>query len=357
MDLNVYDTELNMLGMVDEITSLLWIRRYWNAGEFKLLLPYTERHVQLLEKNNLLMPHGGVYAGQIKYIHIAKDAFGMENLEIQGSLLEGWLGKRLVLSRIATTASAYSILNRIVTENLVAPANPDRKIAQLSVLPNAGLTGEPLIEYISEPYATALKAGETLAKAAALGFEIITDVRAKQHGFKVYKGRDLTAGQTTNPPCIFSQDFDNVLEQEYTHGTENLRTAAYVGGKEDNTGARTVVAVGGGAGLARAEVFVNATDIDVTLPDFQTLLANRGMDELAGRTETLSFNSRINPHGHLQYMEDYDVGDVVTCLDRRWGVRIDVRITEVTEVFQKDSVDVEVTFGEALPTLMDKIGR
>lgn len=49
----------------------------------------------------------------------------------------------------------------------------------------------------------------------------------------VYEGRDLTAGNTAgNAPCIFSQEFDNIVEQEYTNSVENLKTTAYVGGEE-----------------------------------------------------------------------------------------------------------------------------
>lgn len=51
--------------------------------------------------------------------------------------------------------------------------------------------------------------------------------------FSVYEGRDLTAGNTAgNAPCIFSQEFDNIVEQEYTNSVENLKTTAYVGGEE-----------------------------------------------------------------------------------------------------------------------------
>ncbi|NBI18754.1 hypothetical protein D1841_09180, partial [Neglecta sp. X4] len=32
-------------GVIDEISSLIWTRRYWAAGEFKLLVPFTDRHV------------------------------------------------------------------------------------------------------------------------------------------------------------------------------------------------------------------------------------------------------------------------------------------------------------------------
>lgn len=73
-----------------------------------------------------------------------------------------------------------------------------------------------------------------------------TDARTGAHVFSVYEGRDLTAGNTAgNAPCIFSQEFDNIVEQEYTNSVENLKTTAFVGGEEKEGVARKVAEVGG----------------------------------------------------------------------------------------------------------------
>jgi hypothetical protein len=41
----------------------------------------------------------------------------------------------------------------------------------------------------------------------------------------------------------------------------------------------------------------------------------------------------------------------VTCLNRRWGIRIAARITEIVESYESGKADLEITFGESLPTL------
>lgn len=180
------------------------------------------------------------------------------------------------------------------------------------------------------------------------------------------KGRDLTADQTENPPCIFSQEFDNITEQEYTNSIENLKSTAYVGGEEAEP--RVVAEVGGGAaGLDREEVFVNATDItkkytnendeEITRTDEEYLacLEERGASELEQYAETLSFSSTINTRANLKYREDYDLGDRVTCVNKRWGIKINVRITEVAETYQQNMEEIDITFGESLPALITQI--
>ncbi|WP_277669060.1 siphovirus ReqiPepy6 Gp37-like family protein [Caproiciproducens galactitolivorans] len=368
MELYVYDSEMTLQGVVEKITSLIWTRRYWSCGEFKLLVPFTEQHSRLLVKKMLIMKRGDNEAGEIRYVNIKKNSQGLEEIEVQGKFITSWIGKRIVRNQIITTDNTQNILYRIVSENITNPSEPERAIPNVHIA-NDPDTGSGNIDYVSEPFINALLACETAAKAAKLGYKIYTDVKTKQHYFSVYEGRDLTADQTENPPCVFSQEFDNIVEQEYTNSIENYKTTAYVGGEEIEGVARKVAISGStAAGLDRDEVFVNATDIkqsyeenevQVTLTDqeYLSLLAARGASELEQYAETLSFSSNINTHGNLKYKEDYDLGDRVTCINKRWGIKINVRITEIAETYQQNIEEIDIIFGESLPALIDKIRK
>lgn len=368
MELYIYDTTLTLQGVIDEMTSFIWIRRYWSAGEFKLLVPFTELNGKLLTKGNLIMKKGDNKAAQITYLTIKKNAYGMEEIEVQGKFITAWLGTRILLKQIIATATSQKVLNRIVDENLTNPTAAERIIPLLELEKNPPDLGGGVINYTSEPFISCLLAAETVAKAAKLGFEIQTDIRRKRHIFRVYKGRDLTADQTARRPCIFSHEFDNIYEQEYENSIENLRSACYVGGEEKEGAERQIVEVGTASGLDRKEIFVNATDITqtyrdgdteitMTLAEYIERLRERGVSELGQYAETLNFSSKVNVHGNLEYKTDFDIGDRVTCVDKRWGIKINVRITEMTETFQQNSTDVDVTFGESLPTLFEKINK
>ena len=71
--------------------------------------------------------------------------------------------------------------------------------------------------------------------------------------------------------------------------------------------------------------------------------------------ETLSFGSKVNTLANLIYRTDYDLGDRVTCVNKRWGIRIDVRITEIAETYQNNVEEIDITFGESLPALLTQI--
>lgn len=369
MELYVYSSDMELQGIVEKIASLIWTRRYWSCGEFKLLVPFTEEHSRMLVKNNIIMKRGDDEAAQIRYVSITKNSQGLEEIEVQGKFLIAWIGKRIIKKQIITNDTTQNILYRIVRENVTNPADTVRKIPDVSIADDDADTESGVIDYTSEQYTNAQLAAETAAKAAKLGIRMRTDARTGTHVFSVYEGRDLTAGNSAgNAPCIFSQEFDNIVEQEYTNSIENLKTTAFVGGEEKEGVARKVAEVGGSAaGLAREEVFINATDIvqeyedddgeQVTLTDaeYLALLSARGAEELEQYAETLSFGSKVNTFANLIYRTDYDLGDRVTCVNKRWGIRIDVRITEIAETYQNNVEEIDITFGESLPALLTQI--
>ena len=177
--------------------------------------------------------------------------------------------------------------------------------------------------------------------------------------FDVYKGLDRTAGQSVNPPAIFSREFENILEQEYTDSLHNYRNIALVAGEGEGT-ERELTSIGQGVGLDRYELFVDARDLqkeDRAIEEYIGLLEDRGNTKLAEYKEIKTFDSKINLRSNLIYKEDFDLGDIVTCTSKKWGVTIDTRITEIEEVYEEDGFNVNVTFGNEIPTLIDVIKR
>jgi len=358
MELYVYDRNLVQLGLIEKITSFIWTRRYWYVGGFQLLVPFTVRHAELLKKRHLITMRSDMEAGEIRFVEIRKNEHGKEEIEVTGQFISGWIGKRTVLNPIIMTAPPQQIINRLVTENVTNPTAADRRIEDITHAPIADIQ-RPNVEYASEPFINVKLATKQIAKAAQLGFNIAADIRQRRLFFNIYDGRDLTEDQQANPPAVFSMEFDNVLEQTFTNCIENLRTVAYVGGEATGNRPRRIVEVGNATGLDRDEVFINASDIlsqQIGDAQMNAQLTQRGIQQLGYFAETLGFASKINQHANLRYKTDYDLGDRVTCINQRWGVRINARITEITETYQDHSkAQIDITFGESLPALTDQL--
>ena len=368
MELYVYDSGMNMLGILEEITSLIWTRRYWECGDFKLLVPFNSTHNQLLQTGNIIIKHGDNEAAEILYTSISKNLEGFEVIEAQGKFLTHWLSKRIVTEPLSNvTAKPQAIIRRMVAENCISSIEsrrlPDFSLADDDVIPGDDIT------YTSEEYVNLLDASVDIAQGSKIGFKTLTDRATGLHTFSVYKGRDYTAENTEgNPPCIFSQEYDNVLEQEYTKSTEKYRSVAYVTGEEREDETSELVIVNDSlTGLDRNELYVSASDIkqtytddddtEITLTDeeYRQALVDRGNEKLQQYPISQAFSSDINASANLVYREDFDLGDRVTCINKTWNVRIDARITEIAESYEVDGERLEITFGESIPSLYKQI--
>lgn len=383
MELRVYDTELKPLGIVDQIKSLLWSPSYWNEGtvtDLQLLAPMTENNKKLLIKGNIVVLHDGDAeytddagnwrrAAQIKYRHITADTEGAEQVEVQGCFLKKWLSKRVVLNKIVMTGTEQEKINRIVTENHGSGATERRKLPRFVILAQNDLGGSST-QYSNEDLVDAGYEVYSRALAGKLGYDILVNEKTGKYGFWLYKGRNLTSGNADgNTPSIFSRDFDNVNEQEYTESDEGKKNVIYVTGAADEAGVIPWVEIDqGGAGLDRDEVRVDKSDIsrtymenevEITIPEeeYLNMLRTAGNASLEDYRETVVFAAGINITSNLKYGKDFNIGDRVTCQERRWGIRIDVRITAVCITYQEGTKEIEATLGESLPTLIQQIRK
>lgn len=382
MELRVFDETVEPLGLIDEMASMLWHVKYFDVGTFNLLAPITDNNKRLLIEGNIIVKHdgkrevtdaaGGIWrrAAQITYVHITKDENGLEQIEAQGYMLSQWLNKRCISPQIVATATNQSIINTMVKNNCGSGASTKRRFPRFIMLAQETMAGSA-VEYANEVYAKLGQEVKARAQAGKLGYDILINERSRQYGFYLYKSKDLTAKNSEgNTPCIFSRDFDNVNEQEYTASIENCGNFIYIQGAADDNGSQPVTTVDGegASGLELTEVFCDATDIarkyqsgetEVTIPlnTYLQMLKTRAAAELENYGKIINFVSTINTNSNLKFKQDFDLGDRITCKETKWGIQIDARITEVTETYQKGAEEIEVTFGDSLPTLVDQIRK
>jgi len=385
MELRVFTRDLEPLGIVDELISTIWQPTYWQQGNYddcKLLAPVTRNNNALLVKGNIVVLHGEAAeftdeqgewrrAMQITYRHITKDENNTEQIELQGCFLKKWFSKRVLLSNQIITGTNQEIINQLVTNNVGDEAISARQFENFIMLAQDDLGGE------SVDYTT--KYGDGLADAiyeralsGKLGYDILVNERNQLYGFWLYKGTDMSSGNSAgNTPCIFSRDFDNVTEQDYTESIENMKNVCYCTSAADEDGTIYAQEVENETetGIDRDEFYVDMTNISWTVKDEQgeetrltpeqylELMSTEAYAQLDDYGELMTFESTINTSKNLQYKEDFNVGDVVTTIEKNWGIRIDARITKISETWQSGKHTLEVTFGESMPTLLDKIKK
>lgn len=366
MDLFVADKNLNKLGVLNDRTSLIWTRRYTKTGEFELHCPLTPHNLEFTQRGNILYRDDDTEAGYINYRNLEQDTTGAEVIAVKGSFLTGYLNRRVVWGTETINGAVEIAMRTLVNNNSVAPTDLTRILPNmiLGTLKNYTETADYQTAYknLSEEL-------ENLSAISDLGHRVNLDIDLKKLVFEVFKGFNRTAGQSVNPRCIFSRDYNNILEQVFTESDNNLRNFALIGGVGEGA-ARKLTTVGTAVGLDRYELFcdqkslsneytiiVDDKPVTMTYPDavYASMLQGKGREALSTTKEAISFASHINPFSNQTYKTDFDLGDVVTCVDEKWGVTLDTRITEITETYEESGMGIGITFGDELPTLIDKI--
>lgn len=359
MELYIFNRDLELKGILDTFTSLRWIRRYSKTGEFELHCALNSNVLELLKRENIVYKKDDIEAGYIETRQLKIGQDGQEYLEIKGKFLTNYLDRRISWDRVNFSEKTEELMRKLVNDNAINPTNINRKIDNLILGDLKGFIED--IKY-QNSFGNIIEQLENISNTSNLGYRNILDIKNRKIIFDVYKGVDRTVNNGTIAPCIFSRDFENILEQEYMDSLNNYRNTTLIAGAGEGKD-RKLTSIESGIGLDRFELYVDARDIEdkeekkkiVTETDeegniteheeteeveipwerYKPLLIQRGEEKLSECEEIQTFDSKINTQGNNVYKKDYDLGDIVTVVDKKWGIRIDARITEIEEIYEE----------------------
>jgi len=356
MGLYVFNKELDFQGLIEVFNSFIWRRRYSRCGDFELYLPITAENLSLLKKGNIIYKKDDSEAGYIEYRKLTEDVEGREILAIKGRFITGYLGRRIIWGTENLNGTIEAAMRHLINNSCISPTDIQRKIELLELGELKGIT-QPANFQVS--YSNLLNTIEEKAATNELGIRTLFNIQNKKLIFDIYKGLNRTAGQNINARAIFSKEFENVLEQEYTDSMNDYKNIALIAGEGEGA-ERALTTVGSGVGVDRFELFVDARDMqqeEMSTEDYTSQLQQRGNEKLSENSVIQTFSSKVNVLSNLTYKVDFDLGDIVTFVSKKWGITIDTRITEVEEVYESEGKQINITFGNDIPTLIDKIKK
>ncbi len=367
MELKIFNRNLELIGIVDSFSSLIWNRKYNSLGDFQLNILFISEVNSILNVDNIVYKDNGE-CGFITSKEIKVDDDGTESIEVKGRFILGYLERRIIWEQEDINSNVIDASYMLVDNNCIS-CKEQRKIPAL-ILGEKISCEIPLVKQVS--YDNLLDTVCSIVKAHELGVKVDFDIINKKIVFKIYKGIDRSINQKVVAPVIFSRDFENVLNQNYIESNNNYRNVTLIGGAGEGTERKTAV-IGEENGLDRYELFVDARDIsdkrhiineedesiEEIIPDdeYIELLKSRANEKLTQYYKIKSFDSIININSNLKYKEDYDLGDVVTFFDKKWGLTIDTRITEISEFYDIEGLTINITFGDDAPTLIEMMKR
>ena len=97
MEVRIYDRDLNFKGVIENHTSLIWTRKYYEPGNFEIHAPITEQNLRLLAKGNIISKRGSSEAGVIEDIENEESDLKNE-ITAKGRFLSSYMDRRLIKS-------------------------------------------------------------------------------------------------------------------------------------------------------------------------------------------------------------------------------------------------------------------
>lgn len=336
-----FDNELNMLGIVDYFISLRWRRKYFEAGEFEIVLPVNDYTLQFIDTDVIVMRNNYTEAGVIETIEYSDDGDN-EEVTLSGRFLSSLLERRIVKSKINFSGNTIEGMNTIV--NAMTPLTTQwetETVTMSSPHIDFQCTYKNVYEYLCK-----------LAEYSNIGIRIVPNVDSKVYMFEVWKGVDRTSEQNENDQYSFSDDNYNIEQGSLVISEKTKATYVLVGGTGEDTSRILVEVDDGSTGFDRYEVFSDQKSLsnnNLTTSQYQAQLQDVGEGKLSDGTFKLEVTALVQQ----DYKTKWNLGDIVNIKKEKWGVYTSYRIIEVEETIEDGKKTIYPTFGSPLSSAWD----
>lgn len=340
----ILDTDFKLRGEIDDYESLQMIRRFYRAGEFEMHIAIGKQNVDQLLKDRVIIVNNQPHkSGIIMHSEINQDDSGVEILTIRGPTLGGVLDRRITVTDNydRVKGPAETVMKHYIDNHVVNGVYPERRIPFFAIAADQGRGMQTPWQTRFEPLNEVIQG---IAEWCDIGWLVNCDINLKKWVFDVLTGRDLTVDQHVLPPVIFSHEYDNIQSQQFVDSDLQYKNVGYAGGKGEEAD-RLIQAVGSGFGLDRREVF-----LDCSSAENVTELTDMGNQALSELKRIRTYDGKILSTGSFVYERDWDLGDIVTLQNQKWGLTMNSRITEIKEIYEPAS-SLEISLGNEIPTI------
>lgn len=359
MELYVLDGDFQPIGVIDVFSSLLWNRKYYDVGDFEIYT--TQDFFTLLQQGVYLHRRDAEETGIIETVDYTMSDNGQKEVSAKGRFLEQKLSERIINTTQTLEGTGEEVIRTLVQRFAISPTESVRKIEKLK-LGNINQVGEKISFQVT--WESLLDKIREIAISQELGLSLRYDYLEEALIFEVWQGKDRTQEQTKHAWAVFSPDYENVLSANFTDSIAEYKNFAYVAGEGEGT-ARIVVEVDQSKGEERRELYVDARDIRQTTDSgemipaitYKNMLKQRGLEKLAEYKQNTILEGSIQTNANLLYKEDFDLGDICTYVDHTIGIEVEQRITEITEIYENGSVEIQGAFGDQQLGVMQKLKR
>lgn len=337
------------IAVIDYAKSVIWIERYNKSGEFELYLRASENLLKLFSLDGLIITRDAIDTAMIAdTVKLSTDAINGDYITVTGKTIDSVLGYRIFPKQKDYSGTAENVIRQMITDNVINPAYSDRQMNFVMLADSNGweetlekqVTGKNLLDTISD-----------ICISFDYGYKMTFS--NGNFVFNLYKGADRSFSQSVNPYVVFSPQFENLGNTEYSKNKNTYFNSVYVAGEGEGSD-RIILEVNDELkkGLFLREKWVDAKTISSTTEggtlrptEYLQLLADRGREELKITQEVTSFSGEILNLNSYRYGIDYFLGDKIQ-IETEYGMTGIAQITEITEVEDDTGYKIYPTLSE-----------
>lgn len=331
--------------LINDLTSSMWVERYFTPGEFSFETQLSSGLMEFLPLGTLISHVDTLEVMIVENHEITETVNEDANVTITGRSFVSFLENRIVGVNAARTnptivpyildaANSWNQIVTMINQHIVTPTNTGDSIANITARHTiAGTSGESVERTIDR--GTLWERVSELLKVDNLGIKTVrknsfSGVSAANTDIVIYRGDDQSA------TVIFSWKSGDLDSANYLFSQKDEKNSAMVVGQYVYT-----VVDAGPDKYDRRMMLVSATDIDGNLgqtpaggapiTDVINALAVRGYQALLAQNSITISQADVSKTSQYQYRRDYNVGDLVT-LDGNFNQTAVMRVIEYAEI-------------------------
>ena len=330
------NTDFEKVAAIDYATSVIWVSRYRECGEFEIYIPASKELVSLFQGDVIFTRSDSDTVMILEKFKLTTDEESGDFLILSGRSLESIFERRVVKKQINLDGTLGEGVSNLITECCM---NPDpfysnRVISELRVNNLSEFT-EPLSRQFTGD--TMLSVFQELCTSYDCGFKLTCDRDPNIFRFSLYRGLDKSE------TVIFSPQFGNLSKSEFTYDYTNYFNLIYTAGEgegkdrvvieyeSDDVDYRSLI------GLNRREYWLDERNCSSNSEHPQSdtyyfaALQSIGKENCKELRPFVEFTGEIVDNGMYKYHVDYELGDTVL-IENEYGIQAKAVINEITEV-------------------------
>lgn len=256
MELYVLNKYLELIGTIDDYSSLIWAKRYNDIGDCEVYVMATTENLSLLKRGNYLIRSDDDMVCRIKKVQLETDVENGDYLIVNGYDTKDILNQRIIWNTLTFVGTVEGYIIKMVEDafNMKEVGTTQRQIPYFKIKNrirnlNDGISEQTRFDNVGEKV-------QTLCKTFNYGYKVFLENQNLY--FDLYKGRDRTN------EVVFSPEYDNLLSTNYSEDSTNVKNAALVAGIGEGKDQITKVS-NHPAGIDRYEMYVDASSISNTM--------------------------------------------------------------------------------------------